>query len=126
MKQAVDNELVASAHGIYRGGLAVHLAMVAMGGNLGLQVDLARVPADRVERDDQLLFSESAGRFIVTVNPVYRKAFEEIFEGTACANVGTVTEQPELIVKGLEQSTLLAVPVEDLKSAWKKTFGDLI
>ena len=126
MKQAVDNELVASAHGIYRGGLAVHLAMVAMGGNLGLQVDLARVPADRVERDDQLLFSESAGRFIVTVNPVHRKAFEAIFEGTACANVGTVTEQPELIVQGLEQSTLLAVPVEDLKAAWKKTFGDLI
>jgi len=126
MKQAVDSELVASAHGIYRGGLAVHLAMVAMGGNLGLEVDLARVPADRVERDDLLLFSESAGRFIVTVNPVNREAFEEIFEGAACANVGTVTEPPALIVKGLEQSTLLAVPVEELKTAWKKTFGDLI
>ena len=85
---------MASAHGIYRGGLAVHLAMVAMGGSLGLQVDLARVPADRVERDDLLLFSESAGRFIVTVNPAHREAFEDIFKGTACANVGTVTEQP--------------------------------
>jgi phosphoribosylformylglycinamidine synthase len=126
MRQAVDSELVASAHGIYRGGLAVHLAMVAMGGNLGLHVDLARVPADQVERDDLLLFSESAGRFIVTVNPVHREAFEDIFEGTGCANVGTVTEQPELIVQGLESSTILAVPVVDLKTAWKKTFGDLI
>ncbi len=31
---AIDKELVASAHGIFRGGLGVHLAMVSMGGNL--------------------------------------------------------------------------------------------
>ncbi len=104
----------------------MHLAMVAMGGNLGLKVDLAQVPADQAERDDLLLFSESAGRFIVTVDPAHREAFEDIFNGCGCANVGTVTEQPELIVQGLEQSTILAVPLEDLKTAWKKTFGDLI
>ena len=126
MRQAVNHELVASAHGIYRGGLAVHLAMVAMGGNLGLKVDLAQVPADQAERDDLLLFSESAGRFIVTVDPAHREAFEDIFKGCGCANVGTVTELPELIVQGLEQKTILAVPLEDLKTAWKKTFGDLI
>ncbi len=126
MGRAVNRELVASIHGIYRGGLAVHLALVAMGGGLGLQVDLARVPADGVERDDQLLFSESAGRFIVTVNPAQREAFEEIFEGTDCANIGTVTEQAQLVIQGLDQKTILNAPLETLKAAWKKTFGELI
>ena len=123
--RAIENALVASAHGIYRGGLGVHLAMVAMGGNLGLNVDLAQVPVSDVGRDDILLFSESAGRFIVTVDPAKREAFEDIFEGDGCACVGTVTKQPDLILQGLEHGTILAVPVQDLKSAWKKTFGDL-
>ena len=100
--------------------------LVSMGGGLGLQIDLAQVPADHVERDGLLLFSESAGRFIVTVNPARREAFEDNFKGTDCAKVGMVTDQPQLTVRGLEQKTILAVPVEDLKAAWKMTFGDLI
>jgi len=126
LRRAIENELVASAHGIYRGGLAVHLALVAMGGNLGLNVDLAKVPASNVERDDILLFSESAGRFIVTVDPARRAVFEDIFKGEGCACVGTVTEQADLILQGFAHRTILSVPVQDLKTAWKKTFGDLI
>ena len=126
LSRAIEKELVASAHGIYRGGLAVHLAMVAMGGNLGLDVDLTKVPINRIERDDILLFSESTGRFIVTVNPDHRAAFENIFNGTGCARVGTVTEKANLVVKGLDQDTILTVAVHDLKAAWKKTFGELI
>jgi phosphoribosylformylglycinamidine synthase II len=123
---AIENEWVASAHGIYRGGLAVHLAMVAMGGNLGLKVDLAKVPRHQVDRDDTLLFSESAGRFIITVDPARREAFEDIFKGNGWACVGVVTEQPDLVIRGLAQQTVLAVPVKNLKAAWKKTFGKLI
>jgi len=126
LRQTIEKELVASAHGIYRGGLAVHLAMVAMGGNLGLKVNLAQVPTDQNERDDHLLFSESAGRFIVTVDPAHGEAFESIFKGTPCARVGAVTEQPELVVRGGGRKTILSVPAKDLKAAWKKTFGDLI
>jgi phosphoribosylformylglycinamidine synthase II len=123
---AIENEWVASAHGIYRGGLAVHLAMVAMGGNLGLKVDLAKVPRHQVDRDDTLLFSESAGRFIITVDPARREAFEDIFKGNGWACVGVVTEQPDLVIRGLAQQMVLAVPVKNLKAAWKKTFGKLI
>jgi phosphoribosylformylglycinamidine synthase len=127
LNRTIAEEWVASAHGIYRGGLAVHLAKVAMGGNLGLKVDLARVPADgQVGRNDLLMFSESAGRFIVTVDPAQRKLFEDAFEGVDCALIGEVTELPDLIVRGLEGRIILDAPVADLKTAWKQTFGDLI
>ena len=36
---------MASSHGIYRGGLGVHLALVAMAGDLGMDIDLG-VPAE--------------------------------------------------------------------------------
>ena len=126
LKCAIENDLVASVHGIYRGGLAVHLAKVAMGGNLGLKVDLAQVPLRDVEREDVLLFSESAGRFIVTVDPANREAFEDVFKGVACGCIGTVTEEPDLVVRGIEQGVIITVSVTDLKTAWNKTFGDLI
>jgi len=126
LTRAIDAGLVASAHGIYSGGLAVHLAMVAMGGSLGLKVALGALPVEKAAREDILLFSESAGRFIVTLDPHNQKPFEAIFKGSACACVGTVTRDPDLIVEGLESKRILSVPVPDLKRSWKQTFGDLI
>ena len=126
LAEAIDQELVSSAHGVFRGGLAVHLAMVAMGGNLGMQVDLARVPASEVHRNSAMLFSESAGRFIVTVDPANRNHFEKLFEPSTCACIGTVSATPELIIKGVNNKPITSLSVSDLKTAWKKPFGDLI
>jgi phosphoribosylformylglycinamidine synthase len=126
LKCAIEDDLVASAHGIYRGGLAIHLAKVAMGGKLGMNVDLAQVPLRNIERDDVLLFSESAGRFIVTVDPVNREAFENRFKGAACGCIGTVTEAPDFVVRGVEHSVIMTISVADLKTAWNKTFGELV
>ena len=126
LMQAIDNGLVASAHGIYRGGLAVHLALVALGGNQGVHIDLTQVPGNEGLRDDSLLFSESAGRFIVTLDPDNRMPFEDIFKGDRCACIGTVTDDSAMVVRGLEQQTIISVPVAELKTAWKKPFGDLI
>jgi phosphoribosylformylglycinamidine synthase len=126
LKCAIKHDLVASAHGIYRGGLAVHLAKVAMGGNLGMKVNLAQVPLRDVEREDLLLFSESAGRFIVTVDPINREAFEDLFKGTVFGCIGMVTEEPDFVVRGIEHNVIITVCVADLKTAWNRTFGELI
>lgn len=123
---AVQEELMASAHGIYRGGLGVHLAMVAMGGNLGMDVDLSKVPMTDIERSDTLLFSESAGRFIVTVNPNFKDRFESVFEELPCACIGHVTETANLAVSGVNGNSILSLSVPELKAAWKRPFGDLI
>jgi phosphoribosylformylglycinamidine synthase len=126
LSQSILRGLVASAHGIYRGGLGVHLAMVAMGGNLGMQIELDQVPLDGVDREDSVMFSESAGRFIVTIDPNNRQAFENQFKGLACDCVGTVTATPQFEINGFNQNTLVCVSVDELKAAWKKPFGDLI
>ena len=123
---AIDKELVASAHGIYRGGLGIHLALVAMGGNLGMEIDLGCVPADQVDRDDVILFSESAGRFIVTIDPKNKQVFEENFQGLDFACIGTVTQGNHLVIKGIDSQMLVDVPLQELKTFWKKPFGELI
>ena len=125
LEEAIRAELVASAHGIYRGGLGVHLALVAVAGQLGLDVELAQVPSEEVKRDDLLLYSESAGRFIVTVAPEHKTDFEELFKDLACDCVGRVTAKQKLTVRGLGGKVLFRVGLQQLKSAWKKPFGNL-
>ena len=126
MAQAIQKGLLASCHGIYRGGLAVHLALVAMGGELGLTVDLAQVPSEGLDREDTLLFSESAGRFVVTVAPDNQAAVEALFTGQPAACVGQVTETPQLKINGLDGKCLASLSIDQMKSAWKGPFGDLI
>lgn len=126
LQQIVEKELAASVHAVCRGGLAVHLAMVCMGGNLGMEIDLSRVPVENAEREDMILFSESAGRFILTVSPENKESLEKFLEGLPFACIGSVCAEPELLVKGKADSPIIRQDVQKLKSAWKKAFGDLI
>ena len=119
---AIKKSFAASAHGIYRGGLGIHLAMVAMGGDLGMEIDLGHVPACGINRNDFILFSESAGRFIVTVMPEKRKKFENVLKNTSYACIGKITKESNLIIKGIEKNIILDVPLKSLKTAWQKPF----
>jgi phosphoribosylformylglycinamidine synthase len=125
LEEGIGAELIASAHGIYRGGLGVHLALVAMAGGLGLEVELAKVPVEGVKRDDILLYSESPGRFIVTVAEADRARFEEKFKGLPCACFGLVTKSKKLKIRGSSGKILLNVGLQQLKTAWKKRFANL-
>jgi phosphoribosylformylglycinamidine synthase len=125
LNQAIQNGLVASCHGIYRGGLGVHLALVSMAGGLGMDVELSAVPRNDVKQDHVILFSETPGRFIVTINPEHRETFEAFFKTFPHACVGTVSSGTDLVIKALEGSPMITVPVSELKAAWKKPFGDL-
>lgn len=126
LAQAMAQGYVASAHGVYRGGLGVHLAMKAMAGQMGLDVDLSAVPADGVTRNECLLYSESAGRLIVTIDPQRQQAFEAFFEDMPVALIGRVTADGRLRVRGIEGRTIIDIPVPALKQAWHQPFGDLI
>jgi phosphoribosylformylglycinamidine synthase subunit PurSL len=123
---AVKKELAASVHGIYRGGLGVHLALVAMAGDLGADVELNRVPVRDVNRNDTILFSESAGRFIVTVAPDNADEFEELFKDRPCRCIGALTQETMFRIKAVNGGELINMPVGALKAAWKKPFGELI
>ncbi len=126
LRTAIAGSMTASVRGIYRGGLAVHAAQVAMGGGLGVRLDLEKVVCDTALTDDRILFSESAGRFLVTVDPDRQAAFETLFEGLPLACIGSVTAAPQLVVNGREGSELLKVDIEALSQAWEKTYGEMI
>jgi phosphoribosylformylglycinamidine synthase len=126
LSRAISEELVASCHGVYRGGLGVHLALAAMGGGLGITIDLSAVPRVDAEQDHVILYSETPGRFIVTINPGDRSSFESLMVSIPHALIGTVSTGNDLVVRGLKGEPVIALPVSELKAAWKLPFGDLI
>jgi phosphoribosylformylglycinamidine synthase subunit PurSL len=127
LARAIAQGLVASAHGIYRGGLGVHLAMKVMAGHMGLEIDLSAAPAaPEALRDDIVLYAESAGRLLVTVDPKQQGPFEALFENTPMACIGRTTSAPRLTIRGLDGDPIIDLSVAALKTAWKKPFGDLI
>ncbi|MFH1424652.1 MAG: AIR synthase-related protein [archaeon] len=121
VSSAISNSLIQSCHGVYLGGLAVSLAEVAFGGGLGLEIDLAKVPAD-MDDETRILYSESPGRFVVTINPEKKAEFEKLMEGIPFAEVGVVTKEPILkITQGGNE--LINKSIAELKGAWQSTFG---
>lgn len=122
LEKAMRRGLVRSAATPAKGGLAWALARSAMAGGLGLDVnldaasDLAALPADVA------LFSESNGRFVVTVADGDRAAFESLFSGLACRRIGQVTAARTLYLT-LGGARRLDLTVDALKAAYKETLA---
>ncbi len=124
LHRAILAGCVRSCHDCSDGGLAVALAETAFAGDLGLDIELARIPTPSASNQsmcpEELLFSESAGRFVVTVSPERREDFEFILAGCDFAEVGQVIGEKELRIEN-DNKALCELPINELKAAWKKT-----
>ncbi|MHB8763850.1 MAG: phosphoribosylformylglycinamidine synthase subunit PurS [Deferrisomatales bacterium] len=125
LEEAIRQGLVASCHDASDGGLAVALAETAFAGGLGIAADLSRAPAEGVTRDDELLFSESQSRFVVTVAPERAAAFEALFQGRPAARVGEVTAEPVLALGGLGGREVVRADVARLKATWQRPLAGI-
>ena len=120
LSKAIEGSFVSSCHDCSDGGLGVSLSETAFSGELGMAVDLGEVPTDGLDRDDFILFSESQGRFVVTISTGSTREFETLFEGLPCACVGAVTEDRSFIVVGLSGDIVIREDVMALKESWQR------
>ncbi|MDD9304072.1 MAG: phosphoribosylformylglycinamidine synthase [Desulfobacter sp.] len=127
VEKAIDKGLVASCHAVARGGLGVHFSLMAMAGQLGMQIDLSKIPFPQGEAlsSQAALFSESSGRFILTICPDNREVFEKLCKGLPCACVGSVICD-RLTITGNDDNLLVDLPVTTLDRAFNQTFGEMI
>jgi phosphoribosylformylglycinamidine synthase len=126
LHRAITEGLISSCHAVSRGGLAVHLAMVAIAGELGMEIQLAMIPVASRLAASQILYSESCGRFVITVAPEKKEHFEKIFSGMKIEQVGFVTESHYLSIRDAKGRAIIEEDVFALKDSWKKRFGELI
>lgn len=85
LADAAAARLLVSAHDIAAGGLAIALAESAIGGGIGVTIQIP--PADR---PDVVLFGESGGRVIVSCRPAAEHHLRELTGELSVAYLGVV------------------------------------
>ena len=111
--KALRKGLISSSCSIGRGGLAMALVKTALGGLLGLRADLGKVRG-KADRDDFILFSQSQGRILVSIDPAKKNNFEYLFQGIPYAEIGKLTESKKFIVTSLNGNNIINLTVNSL------------
>jgi phosphoribosylformylglycinamidine synthase len=118
--RAMQAHLVSSCHDVSDGGLAVALAESAMAGELGFEVDAGLSPGCKDLPPEAVLFSESAGRLVISVAPRDRERFEALLSDVPVALVGHLIAE-ETVDLAVDGTTLIRGTVADMKRAWQET-----
>lgn len=119
LHRAITQGLAASVAPLGLGGVGFALAKGALAGGLGLDADLATLGRLSPEA---LLFSETPGRFLVSVAPQNVPAFEALFKGQVVAKLGETTAEPVLTLRN--GATVSArVDLAGLLDTYKKTLN---
>jgi phosphoribosylformylglycinamidine synthase len=124
VQAAIEEELLLSCHAVTRGGLAVALARTALGGRLGLDLDLDRDAHLGNSSTAAALFSESTGRLVVTVDAARDAELEALLPKGSFAALGEVTKEPSLRIRHRGRLVIDA-SLDAIERGWKETFDAL-
>lgn len=106
--KAIQAGLIRSAHDLSEGGLAVALVESAFANNKGISVHF--------DGNASQLFSESQGRFILSVHPEDEKNFEELMAGKA-SKLGHVTDKSEIKISAKDGE--ISLSTEEAKAIYE-------
>lgn len=119
--KVVQQNLVVSGQSVHHGGLAVALAKTAMGGTLGMNIDLLKLPG-AVSGNDFALFSESMGRIVITISPDNKTLFESAMAGTNFACIGKITKQKIVTIKGIDGKSIITTTIDKMLTSYRSAF----
>ncbi|AJY74343.1 phosphoribosylformylglycinamidine synthase subunit PurL [Paenibacillus beijingensis] len=111
---AIREGLVASAHDLSEGGLAVAVAESCFSGRLGASVNV-----ETTLRADHALFSESQSRILLSAKPEKAAALKARLgeQGIAYAEIGTVGGHN--LIMNINGKPGVNAPVEQFQKVWK-------
>lgn len=115
LTDTIGKGLVLAAHDISDGGIAVALAEMSLGGNLGCEVT---VPGDF--RTDKILFSETGG-FVLEIPPANLAAVNTIFKNYALEPIklGKTTGHQSIVI-----NDVIRLSIWKAQEAWKDGLRD--
>ncbi|MFO8238157.1 MAG: phosphoribosylformylglycinamidine synthase subunit PurL [Prochlorococcaceae cyanobacterium] len=123
LRQAIAADLVASAHDLSDGGLAVAAAEACIGSDLGSDLVL---PLPSGLRLDRLLFAEGGGRILVSVPAPAAVRWQAALEAAAAAGdpipatrLGSVQADPRLCLRQGDQA-VVDLAISELRSSFEQ------
>jgi len=120
VENAIRQELLASCISIERGGLAVAVAKSAIAGMLGCSAGLSGIKNTEIRRNDILLYSETQGRLLVSVNPVNKQKFEKCFTDIPFYCIGKVNDDNSFVIEGISGNIIINTDIREIETEYKK------
>ena len=121
-EKAGEAGLLRSASTPSLGGWGPLLARCVMASGLGLDLDLGEACRRAELSPERFVFSESNGRFLVTIRARDSTRFEELFDALPLIRIGSVDTPPRLKIE--IDGSLYAWNVADLSRTFKETLAD--
>ena len=121
-----ENNLVKANHDINKGGLIITIAEMCFKNNLGADLNF-KGGYDEKLRDDELLFSESVGRFIIETDPNDSEKIIEIAKkfNVEFKKIGVLNSESIISVKGLKDKDFI-LDVKQMKELYNATIPSLM
>ncbi len=121
---SVEKEYIASCHDISEGGIGICLSEMAIGGDVGAEVDLSPINPDL--RSDFKLFSESNTRWIIEVKYEKQKEFEDLMKkhSTPFMKIGS-TKSKSIIIND-KNNEVVNLSINDIRVQWKELIWSLM
>ncbi len=120
VSNAIDQELVASCSYIYDGGLMRAIAKSANAGNKGAEFSPDVIPTQgRFSNIEEIIYSETPGRFIVSVAPENMEEFEKSVKNTPYKMIGKVSDEPTLSAH-YPDGTKESISLNKVKASYQK------
>ncbi len=112
---------VNAAHDCSKGGLGVALSIMSINSNRGIEIDFSKINTESM-RLDELLFSESHSRFIVTTPKSNVNNLLELAQSrnVAAYHIGRVSNSPRIVIHH-EDDEIVNCDLKDIKQAWEST-----
>ena len=110
---AMRKGFVASCHDVSHGGVAVALAEMCIGGQLGADIDLSKL---KLARADEAFFNEGNTRWLVEVPSGREPQFLDAMKGAPAALVGQVGGKS---VKLSFRKRAIEIPLAKAEKAWR-------
>ncbi|MCD6557688.1 MAG: phosphoribosylformylglycinamidine synthase subunit PurL [Candidatus Aenigmarchaeota archaeon] len=112
---AIEGSLVKSCHDISEGGLAVCVAEMMIGGDVGVEIDIGDMSDIRT---DYKLFSESNTRWVVEIEEKKKEEFERLMKRNSVKffKLGIVSGHG-LVIKN-KGKKIVDIPIDKIKKVW--------
>ncbi|MBS7288635.1 MAG: phosphoribosylformylglycinamidine synthase subunit PurL, partial [Candidatus Freyarchaeota archaeon] len=124
--EAAKKGLLKAVHDCSKGGIAVALALMSIKSGLGANIDATAIPAEEM-RLDELLFSESHSRFIISTSSEMAEECFKLAEEhqVTLSRIGRVEDDGRFNLRFKGEKVLLC-EVDNMIEVWERSFPKLM
>jgi len=124
--ESYENNLIHANHDVNKGGFILTIAEMCFKNGLGADLNLKECTIDEL-RDDELLFSESVGRFIIETSPNDLDMILKIANkhDIRVKKIGDITNNAQIILNGLKGNSV-KLNLNKLKNLYDSTIPNLM